>query len=182
MRCTITSVSIEDWKMEPETSSSRLISWALTRLPLWATAMEPDSKSTTTGWAFFSSELPVVEYRTCPIAMCPGSRDRISSEKMSATSPISLWKMIPSPSVLAIPALSCPRCCSAYSPRYAMLAASGCPWIPKMPHSSCQPDMPDPLSFQAQGRRESLAPRRPKLRGPDPRQPFDVDVLPADHA
>src|SRR5512145_2896139 len=63
-----------------------------------------------------------------------------------------------------------------------MLAASGCPWIPKMPHSSCQPDMPDPLPFQAKGRRESLAPRRPKLRGPDPRQPFDVDVLPADHA
>jgi hypothetical protein len=113
MRWTMTSVSIEDWKMEPEISSSRLSSWAFTRLPLWAMAMEPDSKSTTSGWAFFSSELPVVEYRTCPIAVCPGSRARISSEKMSATSPISLWKMIFSPSVLAIPALSCPRCCSA---------------------------------------------------------------------
>ena len=109
----MTSVSIEDWKMEPETSSSRLSSWAFTRLPLWAMAMEPDSKSTTSGWAFFSSELPVVEYRTCPIATCPGSRERISSEKMSATSPISLWKMILSPSELAIPALSWPRCCSA---------------------------------------------------------------------
>jgi hypothetical protein len=57
----MTSVSIVDWKMDPEISSSRLISWALTRFPLWATAIEPDSKSTTTGCEFFSSELPVVE-------------------------------------------------------------------------------------------------------------------------
>src|SRR5512140_951768 len=64
-----------------------------------------------------------------------------------------------------------------------MLDASECPWIPKTPHSSCQPsDIRDPLSFQAQGRSEPLAPRRPELRGPYPRQAFDVDVLPADDA
>src|SRR5512144_297915 len=62
-----------------------------------------------------------------------------------------------------------------------MLDASGCPWIPKTPHSSCQPsDMRDPLSFQAQGRSEPLAPRRPELRRPYPRQAFDVNVLSAD--
>src|SRR3990172_5799141 len=64
-----------------------------------------------------------------------------------------------------------------------MLDASGCPWIPKTPHSSCQPsDIRDPLSFQAQGRREPLAPRRPELRRPYPRQALDVDVLSADDA
>src|SRR5512141_1773784 len=64
-----------------------------------------------------------------------------------------------------------------------MLDASGCPWIPKTPHSSCQPsDIRDPLSFQAQGRREPLAPRRPELRRPYPRQAFDIDVLSADNA
>ena len=35
-----------------------------------------------------------------------------------------------------MPALSCPRCCSAYRPRYVRLAASGWPKIPKTPHSS----------------------------------------------
>src|SRR5512135_3097050 len=64
-----------------------------------------------------------------------------------------------------------------------MLDASGCPWIPKTPHSSCQPsDIRVPLSFQAQGRSESLAPCRPELRRPYPRQSFDVDVLSADDA
>src|ERR1043166_6455019 len=35
-----------------------------------------------------------------------------------------------------MPALSCPRCCSAYSPRYTRFAASGWFRMPKTPHSS----------------------------------------------
>src|SRR5512143_3643691 len=64
-----------------------------------------------------------------------------------------------------------------------MLAASGCPWLPNTPHSSCQPsDIRDPLPFQAQGRSEPFAPRRPELRRPHPRQAFDVDMITADDA
>src|SRR5688572_31316178 len=40
------------------------------------------------------------------------------------------------PSEAAMPALSWPRCCRAYRPRYVMLAASGWPKMPKTPHSS----------------------------------------------
>ena len=40
------------------------------------------------------------------------------------------------PSAVTMPALSWPRCCSAYSPRYVRLAASGLPKMPKTPHSS----------------------------------------------
>src|SRR2546430_11481844 len=35
-----------------------------------------------------------------------------------------------------MPALSCPRCCSAYNPRYVRFEASVWPKIPKTPHSS----------------------------------------------
>ena len=49
---------------------------------------------------------------------------------------IATTKRINAPSDAAIPALSCPRCCSAYRPRYVMFAASGWPKIPKTPHSS----------------------------------------------
>src|SRR3954470_8870112 len=40
------------------------------------------------------------------------------------------------PSDAAMPALSCPRCCNAYKPRYVRFEASVCPKIPKTPHSS----------------------------------------------
>src|SRR5581483_8812615 len=40
------------------------------------------------------------------------------------------------PSDAAMPALSWPRCCSAYTPRYVRLEASVCPQIPNTPHSS----------------------------------------------
>src|SRR3990172_9846875 len=71
------------------------------------------------------------------MAMLPVSLARVSSEKMSATSPISLWKVMTSPSEEAIPALSCPRCWSAYSPRQVRFAASAWPYTPNIPHSSC---------------------------------------------
>src|SRR4029453_14389363 len=35
-----------------------------------------------------------------------------------------------------MPALSCPRCCSAYRPRYVSFEASALPKIPNTPHSS----------------------------------------------
>src|SRR5678815_4011711 len=43
---------------------------------------------------------------------------------------------IRAPSDVTMPALSWPRCWSAYNPRYVRLAASGLPKIPKTPHSS----------------------------------------------
>src|SRR6267142_3367226 len=55
---------------------------------------------------------------------------------MSATSPMALCRRIWAPSQEAIPADSCPRCWSAWIPRYARLAASEFPNTPKTPHSS----------------------------------------------
>ncbi len=61
MRWTMTSVSIVDWKIAPPCSSSWRMSTALTRLPLWATAIDPKPVSTTNGWAFLISLDPAVE-------------------------------------------------------------------------------------------------------------------------
>ena len=43
----------------------------------------------------------------------PLSLTMVSSEKISATSPIPLWMAYCLPSVAMMPALSCPRCCMA---------------------------------------------------------------------
>src|SRR5271167_2458218 len=56
--------------------------------------------------------------------------------KTSATRPIPRCEMSDLPLDETIPADSCPRCCCAYSPRYARLAASGCRYTPNTPHSS----------------------------------------------
>src|SRR5271167_2194614 len=56
--------------------------------------------------------------------------------KTSATSPIPRCEMSDLPLEETIPADSCPRCCCAYKPRYARLAASGCRYTPNTPHSS----------------------------------------------
>src|SRR5579872_3702104 len=67
--------------------------------------------------------------------MWPPSSAKISSSKMAPMSPISLCERIVPPSPAAIPADSCPRCCSAYSAKKARRAAS---WpgvkTPVMPH------------------------------------------------
>ncbi len=61
IRCTITSVSLVLWKIEPR--ASRLSrSWsALVRLPLWPMAIDPRAYSTAMGWAFLSIDPPAVE-------------------------------------------------------------------------------------------------------------------------
>ena len=105
------------WKIEPCASSSVRSASALTRLPLWATATAPPAYCTATGWAFFTCDAPVVEYRTWPMAAPPLSRSRTGAVKMSATSPMSRWTWSVSPSVATIPADSWPRCCSAWRPR-----------------------------------------------------------------
>ena len=61
MRWTITSVSLEEVKIEPAASSSWRSSSALTRLPLWPTATAPPAYSTAKGWAFLTWLAPVVE-------------------------------------------------------------------------------------------------------------------------
>jgi hypothetical protein len=55
---------------------------------------------------------------------------------MSLTSPMPLMSFTSRPSAEAIPADSCPRCCSAYSPQYVIRAASSCPYTAITPHSS----------------------------------------------
>lgn len=57
----MTSESDVDWKMLPSSSSLRRKSGALTRLPLWATAMLPCAYSTANGWALRSPPPPAVE-------------------------------------------------------------------------------------------------------------------------
>ena len=68
------------------------------------------------GCALAHTEAPVVEYRQWPTAMWPRSAVSAGSSKTWATRPISLCTMIRLPSLTAMPADSCPRCCSAYSP------------------------------------------------------------------
>src|ERR1035437_10243318 len=79
---------------------------------------------------------PVVEYRLCPIALVPSSFAMIVLLKTSATSPIRRCEISDLPLDDTIPADSCPRCCCAWRPRYARLAASGSRYTPNTPHSS----------------------------------------------
>ena len=60
MRCTSTSVSEELVKMAPRSTSSRLMSAALTRLPLCAMASGPQRVLALQGCALASTVLPVV--------------------------------------------------------------------------------------------------------------------------
>ena len=53
--------------------------------------------------------------------MCPGSSASVASSKMSATCPILRTARTRAPSDAAMPALSCPRCCSAYRPEVGEL-------------------------------------------------------------
>ena len=47
------------------------------KFPLCANANPPRDKSAKSGWTFFKTELPVVEYLTCPTEEKPGSDSRI---------------------------------------------------------------------------------------------------------
>ena len=134
--CTIISESDVVWKYAPSRSSRARRLPRFTRFPLCAIAINPLVESTRIGCAFSSAESPVVEYRVCPMAIGPGSFSSTSSVKISETSPMPLMLARCCPSAVAIPADSCPRCCSAYSARYACRAASGCPWMATTPHSS----------------------------------------------
>jgi hypothetical protein len=88
----------------------------LIRFPLWPSARLVESVERKVGCALAQVEAPVVEYRQCPTAMCPRRVDKAGSSKTWATSPISLCTTMRWPSLTAIPADSCPRCCNAYSP------------------------------------------------------------------
>ena len=59
--CTITSVSLVVWKIEPRCSSRRRHSSALVKLPLCPTASGPLLQSITMGCAFASDVSPAVE-------------------------------------------------------------------------------------------------------------------------
>ncbi len=103
-RWRMTSESEVVVKRAPEASRPRRISRALTRLPLCASARGPRPVANTMGCALASRDAPVVEYRTWPIAVRPGSRDSLVSSKTSATYPISRSMNIRSSSSVAIPA------------------------------------------------------------------------------
>ena len=57
----MTSVSEVDWKMAPDETSSRRSVRALVRLPLWATAKPPVSRSANSGCTLRRMVPPVVE-------------------------------------------------------------------------------------------------------------------------
>ena len=76
----------------------------LVRLPLCARARPPFSVGRYVGWAFFHTEAPVVEYRSCPIARCPVREFSVGSSKTWDTRPMSLKTMIRSPLLTAMPA------------------------------------------------------------------------------
>ena len=84
-RCRMTSESDVVVKSAPDASRWRRISRALTRFPLCASASGPRPVANPIGCAFARCDAPAVEYRTCPIAVRPGSRDSLASSKTSAT-------------------------------------------------------------------------------------------------
>ena len=88
----------------------------LIRFPLWPSARLTVPVERKVGWALAQTEAPVVEYRQWPTAMWPRSAVRAGSSKTWATRPISLCTTMRLPSLTAMPADSCPRCCSAYRP------------------------------------------------------------------
>ena len=55
------SVSVVPWKIAPFSSCSLRSALALTRLPLWHSAMLPLTWQTTTGWMLLGFLPPVVE-------------------------------------------------------------------------------------------------------------------------
>src|SRR4026207_1962899 len=59
IRCRITSVSEVDWQMAPEEMRSRLSVSALVRLPLWASAKPPVSRSANSGCTLRRAVAPV---------------------------------------------------------------------------------------------------------------------------
>jgi hypothetical protein len=99
------------WSAAPSTIAAS--SSVLMRLPLWPSARLPDAVERKVGWAFSQTEAPLVEYRQWPTAMWPRNVDRTDSSKTWATRPMSLYTTIRAPSLTAMPADSCPRCCSA---------------------------------------------------------------------
>ena len=125
-RCTSTSESIVEVKIEPRSSSSCLSSVALTRFPLWASAMCVPRKRASTGCAFSMVEVPAVLYRVWPMATGPGSSASSVPPKPSEMSPIR-WTACATPSLptATMPADSCPRCWREYSPRCTRRDDSG---------------------------------------------------------
>src|SRR6266576_884988 len=125
-------------------SSSRT-SLALMQLPLCPSASSPRvSSRTTIGWAFSIRDDPVVEYRVWPIAARPLSAARSGSAKTWPTSPIRRTTRRSRPSVAAMPADSCPRCCRAYSAKNMSRAASlgsavDGDQMPHTPHTATPP-------------------------------------------
>ena len=101
------------WPGAPSRPASSRV---LIRFPLCPSARLTWPVERKVGCALAQTEAPVVEYRQCPTAMWPRSAVRAGSSKTCATSPISLCTMMRLPSLTAMPADSCPRCCSAYKP------------------------------------------------------------------
>jgi hypothetical protein len=71
-------------------SRSWASSWVLVRLPLCASAIEPDAVDRNVGWAFAHTLEPVVLYRQWPTDMCPLRLASVASSKAWLTSPMSL--------------------------------------------------------------------------------------------
>src|SRR5215212_9545424 len=89
--------------------------------------------------------------------MWPGSRvASLRSSKTCETRPMSRIATVRSPSETAIPADSCPRCCSAYSPKWARCASSpesSREYSPKTPQASfgfsVSPKLPNLASLRS---------------------------------
>ena len=107
------SESLVVWNITPSSVSiSRKLS-ALTKFPLWASAISPSLHEAARGCALLTLPSPAVEYLTWPIAMFPGKFAKVSPLKTSPASPKPFLKSIEPLLLAAIPALSCPLCCKA---------------------------------------------------------------------
>ena len=133
----MTSVSLLVWKIEPSRTSSSRSSRALTRLPLWR-----DGDLAVR--AVDQERLRVLEpalagrrvARVADREVARQRRERRFVEGVGDVAHRARRRAAARRRRVTMPALSWPRCCSAYRPRYVRLAASGCPKMPKTPHSS----------------------------------------------
>jgi hypothetical protein len=99
-------------KRTPRPRSSECSSTALIRFPLCASATSRRSERQT-GCEFSHEEAPVVEYRTWPTAISPGSARSFCSSNTWLTRPWSRIAMMWPLCEVAMPADSWPRCWSA---------------------------------------------------------------------
>ena len=120
-----TSESVPERSWMPSSIKRARKLFVFTSVPLCASAISVSSMAEMCGCAAsHDAAAPLVEYRACPTATKPSSAASRASSNTCVTRPKSFETIMVSPSPTAMPADSCPRCCSACKPKHVMRATS----------------------------------------------------------